>query len=302
MAHITVLPASTKAGYATIKSLLASPERPTVRGIYRDPTKAPSEFLSDPKFEAVQGDVGKGTGLDFSSSSAVFYVPPPIYDGTEVGAWALQTATNVKSALEKAPNVKKLVLHSAVGAQNETGIGYLKLNHITDKILENSVPEVLIVKPSWYYDIWEEAVKTMREEPPYLESIFSPADFEIPMLSVKDIGAYCAKELLSLEALEKSPKAVDLFGPRLYSALDVKQALETITGKKAELRIIGKEGLREYWAERLPEVYVDDFVEFLSAQHPGGILTREHGYKEGVTVRCETELVDELRELFGRGE
>lgn len=298
--HITVLPASTKAGRATIKALLASPNKPMVRGIYRDASKVPTEFLANPRFEVKQGDVSTGTGLDFSSSSAVFYVPPPTYEGTEIGEWARKTAANVKVALEKSANVKRLVLHSAVGAQNETGIGYLKLNYITDKALEKAVPEVLIVKPTWYYDIWEDALKTMQEEPAYFESIFSPADFALPMVSINDIAAYCTKALLAVEPLKESPTAVDLFGPQYYSALDVKSALETVTGKRGELRVVGEDGLRKYWAERLPEIYVDEFVEFLSAQLPGGVLTREYEDKGGSTVRGKTELVDELREMFGR--
>lgn len=121
-AHITVLPASTVAGKATIRLLLASPETPSVHGIYRDPAKAPSEFTEHPRFSAGKGDVGGDDNLDFAQSSAVFYIPPPTYDGRDTAVFAAQAATNVANAIKRAPSVKRLVLHSALGAQRDHGI------------------------------------------------------------------------------------------------------------------------------------------------------------------------------------
>ena len=119
--HITVLPASTKAGRETIRALLSSDSKPCVRAVYRDPAKAPPEFLENSNFEAVKGDVGDGDSLDFTGSNAVFYIPPPILDGTNQAEWATRTATNVKNALKKA-NVNRLLILSALGSQNSSGI------------------------------------------------------------------------------------------------------------------------------------------------------------------------------------
>lgn len=120
--HITIVPASTRSGKDTIHALLASENPPFIRAIYRDPTKAPVEFTESPNFEAVQGDVGQGTGIDFSGSDAVLYVPPPTYDGTDMGEFAAKAANHVLDAIKKAPTVKRLILHSAMGAQYDSGI------------------------------------------------------------------------------------------------------------------------------------------------------------------------------------
>lgn len=120
-AHITVVPASTVAGKATVRLLLASEETPVVRGIYRDPGKAPPEFTQNPRFQAAQGDVGAEDNLDFTGSDAVFYIPPPTYDGSETAVFASRAATNVWSAITRA-DIKRLVLHSALSAQNDHGI------------------------------------------------------------------------------------------------------------------------------------------------------------------------------------
>lgn len=119
---ISVLPASTQAGRETIRALLASEADHTITGFYRDPSKAPAEYTANPNFRAVQGDISSGEGLEFEGSDAVLYIAPPTYDGSDEVEYATRTAANVKQAVESAPSVKKLVLHSSMGAQHESGI------------------------------------------------------------------------------------------------------------------------------------------------------------------------------------
>lgn len=120
--HVTVIPASTQAGNQTIRTLLHSMNKPIVHGIYRNPEKAPKEFTENANFHISQGDAYAGLGLDFGRSDAVFYVPPPPLDGTETGVFAKTAAEYIKEAIQKAPNVKKLVLFSSMGAQYDNSI------------------------------------------------------------------------------------------------------------------------------------------------------------------------------------
>ena len=121
-------------------------------------------------------------------------------------------------------------------------------------------------------------------------------------MSIKDVAAYCAKALLD-KTPRPSPHYVRIFGPRLYSSLDVKTALEEVVGKGGKLVTIPPEGLAGYFEKELPEMYVPDFVEFMTAQLPGGIAESEYEYRED-TYRGEVELLDGLRgiatELAGR--
>ena len=114
--QITVLPASTNAGKATIRTLLSQDSVKSVQGIYRDVSKAPSEFTENPKFTASVGDVSNGKGLDFTGSDAVLYIPPPPQDAASLDDHATRAATHVKEALSKA-FVKRLALISSMGAQ-----------------------------------------------------------------------------------------------------------------------------------------------------------------------------------------
>ena len=120
--RITVIPASTQAGKETIRALLANDRKPLVRGIYRDLSKVPTEFAKHPQFRAAKGDVSAGSSLDFRNSDAVFYIPPPTYDGTDSAEFATRNANNIKAAMERAQSVKRLLVLSAIGAQHDKGI------------------------------------------------------------------------------------------------------------------------------------------------------------------------------------
>ncbi|KAM5344642.1 hypothetical protein ACJ41O_013177 [Fusarium nematophilum] len=292
--HITVVPASTQAGKETIRALLASEAKPFVRAIYRDPSKAPAEFTKQPNFEAAGGDVGAGTGLDFSNSEAVLYVPPPTYDGTDHGQFATEAAHNIKNALKEAPSVKRLVLHSAVGAQHNYGIGVLRLNHISDRILKEAVPEVHIVKPGYYFETWAASLKALQaSDSPIFESPLPTAEYQIPMVSAKDVGDYCANALLDTST-GPALRTASLFGPHLYNSLDFKEAIEAVLGKSIQLKLISKEGLAEFWAQQVPRAYVHEFVDLITALLPGGVSTGDFKYDEN-TARGKVELVDALR-------
>lgn len=107
--QISIVPASANAGKATIRSLLGNSAVHAVRGIYRDVSKAPSEFTEHPKFAASVGDVSSGEGLDITGSDAVLYIPPPPQDPSSLDEHATRTATHVKDALSP---VSVRVFHS----------------------------------------------------------------------------------------------------------------------------------------------------------------------------------------------
>ena len=200
--RVAVLPASSQAGKATIDVLLKQEKPPLIRAIYRDPSRAPEDFTKHPNFAAVQGDVAGDIPLNFDESDVVFYIPPPIYDGSDSATFATHGANKVKRALE-ASKVQRVLVFSAQGAQHASGIvccmietgsqlvknlsadghrkGVLKINHTTDMILKDSVPEVVIVRPGWFAENWASALDTVRSNPedPYFDYHFSPVDNKI---------------------------------------------------------------------------------------------------------------------------
>lgn len=123
--QVTVLPASARTSQATIRALLAHPSHPSIKGIYRDPSKAPEEFASNPRFEAIVGDPQDVSSLDLGlkGSDAVVVTIPPVRDpSVDIVANAAQMAQNIKTAVEKAGTVKNLVMVSTKGAQYDRGL------------------------------------------------------------------------------------------------------------------------------------------------------------------------------------
>nr|RBR01570.1 hypothetical protein FVER53263_07234 [Fusarium verticillioides] len=266
--HITVLPASTKVGKETIRLLLASPASFTIRGIYRDTSKTPDEYTSHPNFSSVKGDVASEESLDFSNSDAVLYVPPPTYENIDQSEWAKQTANNVKGALKRS-DVKRLVVLSGLGSQNDHGIGFVRLNHHTDNILKGSVPEVTILQSTHFQ--------------------------EVPIVSLKDVGEVCAQILLTkLESL--SPQVIKVFGPRAYSSIDLRDMFEEITANKVELGLAQGEDLKAFFGHILPEYCIADFMEMIESSLAGGLIAREYEADEN-TVTGKVDMLEVFREL-----
>jgi hypothetical protein len=88
-----------------------------------------------------------------------------------------------------------------------------------------------------------------------------------------------------------------LFGPRDYSALDVKQAVEEVMGKEVEVVLIEKGNLAEFFAQQAPPHSVPDLVEMVTAALPGGIMAGDFKDTEN-TVRGKIELAEALRNLY----
>lgn len=116
-------------------------------------------------------------------------------------------------------------------------------------------------------------------------------------LSVMDVGNYCAEALL--KPAKPGQSSVKLFGPRLYSPLDVKQSVEAIAGKEARLATVDKEHLASWFAKHVPQTYAQEFADMVTAILPGGIMSRDFEYDE-TTVKCKTELADSLRRLVSQ--
>ncbi|KAH7260650.1 uncharacterized protein BKA55DRAFT_661051 [Fusarium redolens] len=293
--HITVVPASTRVGKETIRRLLASSEKPLVRGIYRDTSKAPAEYTNTHNFEAIKGDVESGDGLDFTGSDAVLYVPPPTYEKKmDLADWARQTATNVKDALHRA-SVKRLVILSGLGSQHDRGVGLARLNHETDQILKDAVPDVTILQCTNFLEEFKYIFQAPLGDPPSIASWIAPGDYKIPMVSITDIGEACAKHLLT-DSGNPNLQCLKIFGPRPYSSNDLRDAFEEVTGKKVELVLAQGKDLRALLGQLFPEHCIPDFMEIIEASLPGGLIAEEYGYDEK-TITGKVELIDTLREL-----
>lgn len=269
---VTVAPASTRTGRATINALLEDPSQPLVTGIYRDLSKAPPELKANPRFHAVQGDIADPDSLNFSGADVVVTATPPQLTADDPVSPARLWAQNVKQAVIKAASVRRLVYISSCGAQHSNGTGEIKTNHVAEQELSRSAPEIVFVRCAYFMENWASGLETLKGDSPFFYSVMSPSDFAISMVSTRDIGKACAAQAVSPSPLKVDPYIFDLQGPRTYSALDVKQAWEKALGREVQLKVVELDQLEEFFGHFLSPTMAEMFVEMTKSFHPGGIL------------------------------
>ncbi|KAF7589919.1 hypothetical protein BBP40_003537 [Aspergillus hancockii] len=295
---IAVAPGSPKTAQAIIRALLKTDRTVHVKGVYRDLSRVPAEFLAYPNFQAVKGDVDDAATLDFAGVDAVLAITPPRYDGSDSLVGSRIASENTKLAVQKSGSVKRLVLLSSMGAEHPSGTGEIMTNHIAETILKDAAPEVVLARCGYIMENWAAAVETVKSKPPHFYSVITPLNFEVPMVATKDIGEACAAYLLTTQ-LPESPHIVDVLGPRTYSSQDVQKAFQDATGRDVELRPVEKEDLPEFFGAFLPKSAADGFVEMTISFLPGGVIASgNEDAASGVQVyRGKTELGEAIREI-----
>ncbi|TWU78492.1 hypothetical protein ED733_008965 [Metarhizium rileyi] len=283
---ITIIPASTKSGTAVIRSILAAPNAGiAVQAVYRDTTRAPTEFTSMPNFAAVKGDIADKSSLNFKGSDAAIAITPPVFDRGDLVAIAQERSENVKNAIERSGTVNKVILLSSIGAQFSSGVGEIKTNNIAERVFaETNIAEVIFVRCAYFMENWTAAPETLRGPEPFFFSTVTPLEWKLPMVAVEDIGAVIASEALKQQGSPRKPHVFELHGPRMYSPLDVQLAFSDALGKQAGV----------------PEDVVPEWVEMATSFLPGGVM-KPGDVEEGTgVVNGKTELGDAIRSAVQR--
>ncbi|KAK4207282.1 hypothetical protein QBC37DRAFT_433680 [Rhypophila decipiens] len=305
--QITIIPASTRVATQTIRILLADPSALSVVGFYRNLTRVPAEFLSNPKFSAKRGDIEDASTLDFAGSDIILSITPMWYDGRDILTVAKEVSWNVRNRIEETCiSVKRLVVLSSMGGQYDEGTGAILTNHAAEEILgaTKNAKEVVIVRPAYFMENWGEAVGTIKSDG-FFFSIFTPASFKIPHIAVKDIASTLAGELLSTSRTPSplpegsSPYALEIQGPK-YSTEDVKRIFEEVSGKKdIQVREIPKEGVQGFYeAAGFPSNVAKPFAEMSNSILEGGKLFENPEPRTKDVRILRTELKDVIEELW----
>lgn len=294
--RIIIAPASPRTGRATIEALLRHPDEPKIVGVYRDTNKVPAEIASHPRFEAVQGDVADVDSLDFSDADAVVTISPPQYSSNDPIAIAKANAENVRGAVAKSGSVKRVVYVSSVGAELEHETGEIQTNHVAEVALRDAAPEVVFVRCAYFMHNYN--LPTLQEEKPFFHSVITPADLEVPMVAVKDIGTTTAAQAIAAgTSLPQNPFAFELHGPKAYSTNEVQQALAAVLGKDVRAELVPKEGLGDFFSTFLPPNVARLFVQMTTAFLPGGVMDGSKP-RTGKVEKGSVNLVEGFREML----
>lgn len=125
-----------------------------------------------------------------------------------------------------------------------------------------------------------------------------------PQVSLIDIAHHCSKSLLETNSPlpSSSPFAFNLLGPKSYSAYDVKDVLEKLSGgKKIEMKAIEPKDLTGLFEHDLPMPYARELAEMVEASNRGGVIAEEMEEIERDGVRGKVELEEALRRIWEEG-
>lgn len=75
--------------------------------------------------------------------------------------------------------------------------GVLRLNHISDELLKDSVPEVVIIRPTYFFEDFTHLLDAAKDENPTVHSWITPIDYKIPLVS--DIQIFKVKRKSSTD-------------------------------------------------------------------------------------------------------
>ena len=299
--RFTILPASPKTAQAAIRTLLADPSAPQIRGVYRDLARVPAEFAANPRFEAVQGNIDDPASYagHLVGTDGVFHVQPPVYNPERnLAKDTTRISEGLKDGIKKSGTVKRLVYVSSMGAQYSEGTGEIIANHVAEGVLKDAAPEVVFVRCGYFMENWAAALETIPEAG-FFFTTYEPLDLKLPHIATQDIGQTCAGELLTTgNTLKAVPYIFDLQAPNMYSSVDVHKAWEEAAGKTLEMKLIPKEGLAEFYGAVFPPPVAESYVEMNTALLPGGIIVEDPN-PTGETRYGKTELVDVFKQLLG---
>jgi uncharacterized protein YbjT (DUF2867 family) len=169
--------------------------------------------------------------------SRVFALNPPADPTTDTDAEERATVRSIASALASAANdraIERVVALSTYGAQPGENIGDLGvLCEMEQRLARLPVP-VTVVRAAYFMSNWDHALDTARDEGKV--QTFFPADFRLPMVAPRDIGAFVAELLLGASKLARSSQAHVpircIEGPARWTPADVADAFGRALGRE----------------------------------------------------------------------
>ncbi len=243
-------------GGIVARDLLAQGKK--VKVIVRDTAKAAA--WSSKGAEVAIGSLEDGAFLTSALRGAAgfFTLLPPHFAATDFYSWQRSTAMTIASAV-KASAVPHVVLLSSVGADLDAGNGPIKGLFHFENALRATGTTLTAIRAGYFQENVATSIEAARTAGIYPN--FTPsADYPMPMLATRDIGALAVASLLAKPAKNE---VIDLHGPA-YSIRQVAEKLGAALGKKlhivdiapsAHVETMTKAGLPRQLAEAYAEMY-----------------------------------------------
>jgi NAD(P)H dehydrogenase (quinone) len=224
---------SGKVGGMLARTLLGRGQQ--VRAIVRDAEKGAEWAARGCQVSVAAMDDAKALSAAFAEATAVFILPPPIFDPAPGYPEMRRVVDALTEALKTAQPSRVLSL-STVGAQ-ATQDNLLSQLSMVERGLSTLPLPVTFLRPAWYLDNAAWDVATARDLG-VIHSFLAPLDRAIPMVSTGDVGRVAAD--LIQQATAKHSIA-ELEGPRRVSPNDLAHAFARALGKPVRAQAVPRD-------------------------------------------------------------
>ena len=206
-----------------------------------------------------------------------FTLLPPNYQAADFYATQHATADAIAGAV-KASGVPHVVILSSIGADLPTGTGPIRGLHYLENVLRAAGVQLSAIRAGYFQENVGNALEPAKKMGIFPN--FSPsADYPMPMIATRDIGALAAQLLVSPSG---KSEIVDLLGPA-YSIRQVAEKLGAALGKPLQIVDIPQAGwvpalMQGGMSQAVAEILAEMYSGFASgAIVPKGDRT-EHGH------------------------
>ncbi|WP_075794637.1 NmrA family NAD(P)-binding protein [Massilia putida] len=220
-----------RTGAAAADALLRAGHR--VRVVVRDPAKGrPWAERGAEIAVADLTDLASMT-LALSRVQGAYVVNPQQYNLDDLFERAgLIAATTAHAAV--AARVPRLVALSSVGADRETGAGWIDMNRMFEQRLGEAGVPATFLRAAYFMENWAPMVgQAVRSGA--LPTFLAPSARRIPMVAMQDVGS-AAAALLQEDTTES--RIVTLAGPEDYAPDDVAAIVAATLGKVVDVAVL----------------------------------------------------------------
>jgi uncharacterized protein YbjT (DUF2867 family) len=244
--------------------------------------------------QGAEVSVGSLDNQDFLTGAlkgalALFTLIPPNYESADFFATQKKTADSIAGAV-KASGVPHVVLLSSIGANHATGTGPIKGLHYAENVLRATGVTLSAVRAGSFQENVGMSLAPARQAGIF-PSFLASADYPVPLIATKDIGALAAR--LILHNPGKS-EAIDLVGPA-YSNRQVAEKLGAAIGKKLQVVDIPPAGVVDALTKGgIPKHLAEIFAEMYDGANKGLLTPAGDRTEHGATT-----LDDTIRQVLG---
>ncbi|MYM93649.1 NmrA family NAD(P)-binding protein [Duganella vulcania] len=220
-----------RTGAAAADALLRAGQ--SVRVVVRDPAKG--RCWAERGAEVALADLTDLASMTraLTRVQGAYVVSPQHYNREDLFELAdLIAGTTARAAA--AANVPKLVALSSVGADRESGTGWIGMNRMFERRLAETGIATVFLRAAYFMENWMPMVgHAMRTGT--LPAFLAPAQRRLPMVATADVGR-AAAALLQEEW--KGTRIVNLAGPQDYAPNDVAAILSSMLDKPVDVAVL----------------------------------------------------------------